>query len=878
MSRAGIVPFSVMPSQAFEAFFEKATGKTPYEYQTSLVEPPVESRLIHVPTGCGKPAAAILAWLWQRKENPDRTPRRLVYCLPMRTLVEQTRDCALDWLEASEMLAGKVSRGLADEGKRSRIVAESYKWHITFDGKVRVQVLMRGEQTEDWEVHPEAAAILIGTQDMLLSRALNRGYGMSRYRWPMHFGLLHTDCLWVFDEVQLMGNGLATTAQLEAFRTKSGSSGCHSWWMSATLDRDWLKTVDFREGAESLVTISVDEEKRKLESPELEDFRNTYKSQKRLEKADAIIGGCHALAEEIVKEHQEAKGRTLVVVNTVKRARELHDAVDKILKGKKSPAELILIHSQFRSLDRQTQVKHLLAQPDEHEMIVISTQVVEAGVDVSATTLFTEVAPWSSLVQRFGRCNRRGLENENARVFWIDLPNKKEEQEKLHHPYELEDLLAARKLLRDLEDVGPRSLEGVQHKQSFEHPWVIRRKDFIDLFDTTPDLAGNDIDIDRYVREVEQSESDVQVFWRDWNGEPSAEMPRPSRDELCRVPIGEFRKLLEDTERRKLAYRWDYLNDEWVRAETSRVYPGQIYLLNVSAGGYASDRGWSLDIRTQVLLVSSDAAEKEEAYHDDGLSQSHWQSIAQHTDKVCTELDSILSEVSLEQCERNAIRIAARWHDWGKAHRVFQDAIDDGQVFERNRRNIQRCERPAEWEGNRFVAKAPGKKWKDGKVADRGFWRKYERKHFRHELASALAVLQRPHPDLSILGDDDLNLVAFLVAAHHGKVRLSIRSLPEERAAPHGRRFARGVWDGDELPATDLGGGVTASSVKLSLEPMEVGLCQQAPFEGQPSWVERMLRLRVELGPLRVAYLETLLRAADMRASAVKNPPEGTNA
>ena len=41
---------------------------------------------------------------------------------------------------------------------------------------------------------PKRPAILIGTQDMLLSRALNRGYGMSRYRWPMHFGLLNNDC------------------------------------------------------------------------------------------------------------------------------------------------------------------------------------------------------------------------------------------------------------------------------------------------------------------------------------------------------------------------------------------------------------------------------------------------------------------------------------------------------------------------------------------------------------------------------------------------------------------------------------------------------------------------------------------------------------
>ena len=62
---------------------------------------------------------------------------------------------------------------------------------------------MGGEEKTDWDIYPEREAILIGTQDMLLSRALNRGYGMSRYRWPMHFGLLNNDALWVMDETQL---------------------------------------------------------------------------------------------------------------------------------------------------------------------------------------------------------------------------------------------------------------------------------------------------------------------------------------------------------------------------------------------------------------------------------------------------------------------------------------------------------------------------------------------------------------------------------------------------------------------------------------------------------------------------------------------------
>jgi CRISPR-associated endonuclease/helicase Cas3 len=142
---------------------------------------------------------------------------------------------------------------------------------------------------------------------------------------------------------------------------------------------------------------------------------------------------------------------------------------------------------------------------------------------------------------------------------------------------------------------------------------------------------------------------------------------------------------------------------------------------------------------------------------------------------------------------------------------------------------------------------------------------------FRHELASALAVL---HPEVSAVPENCRDLVAWLIAAHHGKIRLSIRSLPGETPpADLGRRFARGVWDGDPIESVFLGAGVTSPALNLPLEPMEIGLCQEPPFEGQPSWSERMLKLRdaPEIGPLRLAFWETLLRAADERASA-KHP------
>ena len=75
-----------------------------------------------------------------------------------------------------------------------------------------IYVAMGGEDIGEWFLYPERPAIIIGTQDMLLSRALNRGYASARARWPVEFGLLSHDALWVMDEVQLMDVGLATSS------------------------------------------------------------------------------------------------------------------------------------------------------------------------------------------------------------------------------------------------------------------------------------------------------------------------------------------------------------------------------------------------------------------------------------------------------------------------------------------------------------------------------------------------------------------------------------------------------------------------------------------------------------------------------------------
>ena len=317
---------------SYANFFGRATrdeahsdGLKPFPYQCRLAEEPWPE-LLDVPTGMGKTAAVALAWLWKRgwregrrEAGPDaETPRRLVYCLPMRVLVEQTERNARRWLE-NVAVAGMPG-----------------------ENKVSVHLLMGGSEDvkkPTWADYPEEDAILIGTQDMLLSRALMRGYGMSRYQWPVHFAWLHNDALWVFDEVQLMGPGLKTSAQLEAFRRKiSSSSRSRSLWVSATLKRDWLRTVDFDPA--STIPLALSEEEKK--APAVRERREAVKGLTRCdvalistkpskpekaeesEKADKLTSDdiktyLKALADRVLTAHQPGT-TTLAILNTVERA------------------------------------------------------------------------------------------------------------------------------------------------------------------------------------------------------------------------------------------------------------------------------------------------------------------------------------------------------------------------------------------------------------------------------------------------------------------------------------------------------------------------------------------------------------------------------
>ena len=89
------------PHTNYDDFFRAAfPGRDPFDYQNRLATEAELPSLVHVPTGAGKTAAVLGAWLWRRMTKSESVGRRLIYCLPMRTLVEQTRSVAKEAIES----------------------------------------------------------------------------------------------------------------------------------------------------------------------------------------------------------------------------------------------------------------------------------------------------------------------------------------------------------------------------------------------------------------------------------------------------------------------------------------------------------------------------------------------------------------------------------------------------------------------------------------------------------------------------------------------------------------------------------------------------------------------------------------------------------
>lgn len=371
--------------------FVSLFGDKPFAFQEKVAQHLLSgtSVILRAPTGAGKTRAAVFPFLYARQQQIS-FPRQMIYSLPLRTLAtslyKETQDVC--------------QKAFPEAGLRPTVTIQT------------------GEQPDDPQMR--IGDIVFATYDQSLSSFLTIPVGLSRREGNINAGAVIASYL-VFDEFHLMeaNRSLATmTAMLEWLKD------CTPFLlMTATLSDTLIERLATRLGAKA-VTVSEND---LANIPSQRDKKRIFQVEKRL-----------LTAEDVLASHQH---RSIAVCNTVDRAQVLYEQLhDEVLqRGLKH--DIVLLHSRFLPEDRQTIENNIRSwfgkEPTKRrDAILISTQAIEVGLDLTSENFHTETATGAAVIQRAGRCAR--FPGEEGTVHIYDVPED-EEGEKSYLPYDAKD-------------------------------------------------------------------------------------------------------------------------------------------------------------------------------------------------------------------------------------------------------------------------------------------------------------------------------------------------------------------------------------------------------------------------------------------------------
>ena len=330
-------------------------------------------------------------------------------------------------------------------------------------------------------------------------------------------------------------------------------------------------------------------------------------------------------------------------------------------------------------------------------------------MDISAHRLWSQIAPWPSVVQRLGRLNRDGRDSDAKAYFWAETKPEKQsrEGEVWIGPYREKEIKDADTLIKAaVEPSATRPFsEAVeilrrQHasllKQALQprlepHP---RALDVHGLFSTERDVHGGFTDVSRFVRGLDP-DADLTVFWRDWSGAAPPDgnaLVGPPFDpaEGCSVPV--YRRSnsppsypinsLQEMLGNPGASAWIW-NDEagnWERCPRDELRPGMTIMLRGDAGGYDQKLGWTGRRGDRLRGLQPPGLGR--ALNDDERTEiGYWSRLDVHLNDARLQAEGICDAVGLSEANEAArlIRMAvvesAGLHDLGKTHPDWQKKL-----------------------------------------------------------------------------------------------------------------------------------------------------------------------------------------------------------
>lgn len=489
---------------SFDGFLTSLGHPSPYSWQERFAqrcadgEPP---SVIAVPTGAGKTTAVdALVWALARQADLPAAERtvgvRIVWAIDRRILVDEVHEHAC---EVAYALAAAEEGPLREVADRLRKLAGP-------DAPPLVATRWRGGIDDPSELYgPLQPQIITSTVGQIGSRLLFRGYGVSERSLALETGLAACDTTICLDEAHLSEPFRQT---VEAIRQRREAA-------DASVALPSLRTITItatprQNGGDA---IQLDEADRR--HPELARRLSGAKWAVLAEPAGTTDKErVAALVDATLSHVREGADTVACVVNTVRRARDVHKALKAALaKEEGAPACELLIGPQ-RPVDRA----ELLRQhgdklfrrhgAESGRLVVVTTQTFEVGLDADVEAMVTESASASALVQRLGRLNRRGDRVGRATIV-------RDDQTWLYE----DDEPNAWAWLRSRESDGVIDVSLVALEREPKPPASLRTVDAPGLTDEIVDLLTHTSrDVGRW------QEIDVEVYWRGAEARPGADV------------------------------------------------------------------------------------------------------------------------------------------------------------------------------------------------------------------------------------------------------------------------------------------------------------------------------------------------------------------
>lgn len=517
--------------EEFGDFFAALNGgHRPFSWQEEVLDHICEYGVwperINAPTGSGKSSVVdihLFANALAAVGAAPRVPRRLCVTVGRRALVDSQATRA-------DKILGDLKDALADESGEPDIlrrVAEALQSFQTRNdkqgsdpfevGHIRGELSNRTLPVTDIS----ACAIIAATPDMYGSRALFRGYGSTKAARPRETALLTMDTVMVLDEAHMNRQLLHTTQRIAQLQKREADLGV------PTLQVVETTATPSTEDSES-TTLGVNIEA--LDRPNDEKLRERVYSHKELvlrpiDRWDGKPGNpatVNAAVDAIMERlaHREAgesskKAYTVgCIVNHVRTAIAIKEALAKNKALGKDEVQLLV--GRMRPYDLENlQKKHgklFTTEGDESVKVVVATQTLEVGIDVDFADLVTELAPASSLAQRFGRVNRLGHRTDSKVV--VIEPASGDLVKKDAPPYKAVDLSNAYAWLEALNDtenpsVNPAAMVKYPPVQSSPERLLYQRPEWPDLleFSRTDENPYDEPDLDLWLHDSLDAET-----------------------------------------------------------------------------------------------------------------------------------------------------------------------------------------------------------------------------------------------------------------------------------------------------------------------------------------------------------------------------------